>query len=114
MWKREGAPASSRPFSSVIKGPEAKAEKERGLALVHALSLSIRCCSVFAPYAEVWMWDGIERQRGGGREAASEQGTFFSVRALRTRTQSVLRAKEGKDGEYKCQIPSDQSSRKHF
>ena len=58
MWKREGAPASSRPFSSVIKGPEAKAEKERGLALVHALSLSIRCCSVFAPYAEIWMWDG--------------------------------------------------------
>ena len=47
------------------------------------------------------MWDGIERE--GEREAASEQGTFFSVRALRTRTQSVLRAKEGKDGEYNTQ-----------
>ena len=41
MEKRRGAPASSRPFSSVIKGPEAKAEKERGLALVHAPALSL-------------------------------------------------------------------------
>ena len=83
LWKREGAPASSRPFSSVIKGPEAKAEKERGLALVHALSLSLSLYSLLFSVRSIcgdldvgWRRELVEEEE---KEAASVQRGHSSL-----------------------------------
>ena len=58
------------------------------------------------------MWDGIEREREGGREAASERaGDILLCQGL-AHPHSVSFEGEGKDGEYNYQILKTQSSLK--
>ena len=85
---KERAPASSQPFSTVIKSPEAKA------AVADEDATGIRASSLFAARSlslhmrRFGCGSGMEE--GGGSQRA--EGTFFSVKVLCSRTQSVLKA----------------------